>query len=189
MHTQNFVRTAAAVVGVLLVLGLGGCAADKVDKLAQVTATPTTAPGWEGVKNVSRAGRFTFAGQPTEAAIDQFASAGGAMVIDIRTHQGSDKPGFDERARVETLGMKYVNIPITAASLSRADVEKFAQLARETQGPILLHCASSNRVGGLWAAYLAIDDGVPTKDALAAGKSAGLRSEDVEAATLRVIGR
>ncbi|MBK7404529.1 MAG: hypothetical protein IPJ41_07795 [Phycisphaerales bacterium] len=145
--------------------------------------------GWEGVKNVTRSGQFTFAGQPTEASLEQFGGDGGAMVIDMRTHEGGDKPGFEERAKVEALGMQYVHIPVSPASFNSMDVKKFIQATRETKGPILLHCGSSNRVGGLWAAYLALEKGMPTEEAIAAGKAAGMKTPDMEDAARRVIGR
>ena len=174
----------AALVSAVLAVGIGGCAAEPKD---QAIAKPEPVAGWDGVKNVSRADRFTFAGQPTESALEKFSGEGGTLVIDLRTHQGADAAVFDEQARVEALGMKYAHLPITAASFSRADVDRFAQLAGATKGQILVHCASSNRVGGLWAAYLAITQGVYSQEAIAQGKAAGLHSAEAESATLRVI--
>jgi len=149
---------------------------------------PEPVSGWEGVSNVTREGEYTFAGQPTEAAIERFAAEGGSMVIDLRAHQGKDVPPFDERAKVEAAGMKYVHIPMSAATFSGADVERFAGAVEESDGPVLIHCGTSNRVGGMWAAYLARKRGVPVDRAIAAGKSAGMRSDDVEQAARRVMG-
>lgn len=176
-----------AALGVVVGTGLvSGCSGGK--RMETVTmAEPVS--GWDDVKNVTRAGEFTFAGQPSEASLDRFRGEGGAMVIDMRTHEGGDTPGFDEQAKVEGLGMKYVHIPVSSASFSTMDVKKFIVATRETEGPILLHCGSSNRVGGLWAAYLALEKGVPTEEAIAAGKAAGMKTPDVEEAARRVIGR
>jgi uncharacterized protein (TIGR01244 family) len=144
--------------------------------------------GWEGVSNVTREGEYTFAGQPTEAAIERFAAEGGAMVIDLRGHQGRDTPPFDERAKVEAAGLSYVHIPMSPATFSGGDVEAFARAVDEAGGPVLIHCGTSNRVGGMWAAYVARKRGVPMEKAIEAGKAAGMRSEDVEQAARRVIG-
>jgi protein tyrosine phosphatase (PTP) superfamily phosphohydrolase (DUF442 family) len=54
-------------------------------------------------------------------------------------------------------------------------------------GPVLLHCASSNRVGGVWA-VIQSRKGKTLDEALAAGQQAGLHSPVMEAAVRRVLG-
>jgi hypothetical protein len=54
-------------------------------------------------------------------------------------------------------------------------------------GPVLLHCASSNRVGGVWAVIQA-RKGKALDEALAAGREAGLHNPQMEAAVRRVLG-
>ncbi len=176
--------TLIGVLGASLVAGVAGCA-DTAE--APTMAQPMS--GWDTTTNVSRSGRFTFASQPTEASLERFAREGGAMVVDLRTHEGADTPGFDERAKVDGLGMKYMHIPISGSSLSAEDVEQFSRAAKEAHGPIFIHCASSNRAGALWAAYLARDKGLPTEEAIAEGRAAGMRSAQAEEAARRVIGR
>jgi uncharacterized protein (TIGR01244 family) len=139
------------------------------------------------MSNVTREGHYTFAGQPSEAALERYAAEGGSMVIDLRTQQGRDISGFDERAKVEALGMTYVHIPISPPTLSPADVDRFASAIDAADGPILIHCGTSNRVGGVWAAYLARERGLTAERAIEAGKAAGMRSEDVEQAARRVM--
>lgn len=178
----------AGVAGAFVAMGaglLGGCAS--ASKGAATLAEPVA--GWDDVKNVSRAGETTFAGQPSEAALERYAGEGGTMVIDIRTHEGGDGAGFDEAAKVAGLGMDYVHIPVSPATMSTADVKRFVQAMREARGPVMVHCGSSNRVGGLWAAYLALEEGWDTEAAMEAGRAAGMRSESVEEAARRVIGR
>ncbi len=178
---------AAGVVGVV-----GACAALQMGCQSQKrgeVAMAEPVSGWEGVSNLTRDGEFSFAGQPSEGALERYAGEGGAMVIDLRSHQGKDVPGFDERAKVEALGMKYVNIPMSPATFSEGDVARLASAIGEADGPVLIHCGTSNRVGGMWAAYLARVRGVPTEEAIRAGKAAGMRSEDVEQAARRVIGQ
>ena len=52
---------------------------------------------------------------------------------------------------------------------------------------MLLHCASSNRVGGAWAVIQA-RKGKSLEEAEAAGRAAGLHSPQMEAAVRRVLG-
>jgi hypothetical protein len=52
---------------------------------------------------------------------------------------------------------------------------------------VLLHCASSNRVGGAWAVIQA-RKGMSLEEAESAGRAAGLHSPQMEAAVRRVLG-
>ena len=46
-------------------------------------------------------------------------------------------------------------IPVTPKSFSADVVDRFAKALDEASGGgVLVHCASSNRAGGIWAAYL-----------------------------------
>ena len=76
---------------------------------------------------------------------------------------------------------------MTAASFSLADVEAVEKVLDDpAAGPVLLHCASSNRVGATWAAVLA-RRGQSLDDALAKGHEAGLRAGPMEDAVKRVL--
>ena len=191
--------TVALIASAALGMGLlGGCSSSCKTRTIECGTEPIqceTAPmgmaeplaGYDDVKNVSRMGGLTFAGQPTEAALARYAAEGGTMVIDLRTHQGSDGANFDEAATVAELGMAYVHIPMSAATMSTEDVKRFAEALREAKGPVMVHCGSSNRVGGLWAAFVALEKGCPTEKAIEKGKAAGMRSASVEEAARRVI--
>ena len=144
--------------------------------------------GWDGLPNASRAGAVTFGGQPTEAALERFAAEGGTLVVDNRTHEGSDKADFDEQAAAERLGMTYLHIPMTGSSLTREDVDRFAEAMEQADGPVLAHCRSANRTGGLWAAYLALYRGWDVEKAIEAGRAAGMRAPSVEESARRLIG-
>jgi uncharacterized protein (TIGR01244 family) len=65
-----------------------------------------------------------------------------------------DKVAFDEAALVRDLGISYVTIPVTPKTLSIKDVEKLEEVLRNTSGPVLIHCHSSNRAGVLFGLYL-----------------------------------
>ena len=166
-------------------LGLGGCASQRMTA-AEATAVPLG--GWDELPNASKAGNVTFGGQPSEQAIRQFGADGGTKVIDLRTHEGRDTAGFDEQAAVATEGMVYVHVPMSSSTFSAGDVDRFADALGDADGPVLVHCGSSNRAGGMWAAYLAREMGWDVEAAMEAGRAAGMSSESVEAAARRVIG-
>ena len=113
-------------------------------------------------------------GQPTEEQIGLAARAGYRTVINLRTDQ---ERGFEwERHAVETSGMTYAQIPIDGASgLTRANAERLDhELERALEsGPVLLHCASGNRVGALLALRAAWLEGVDPEKALQLGRDAG----------------
>lgn len=177
---------AAALLGLAGagIFGLGGCASQRMSA-ADATAAPIT--GWDELPSASKAGNVTFGGQPSEEAIRRFGAEGGAKVIDLRTHEGRDTAGFDERATVVNEGMQYVHVPMSSSTFSAGDVDRFAAELRSAKGPVLVHCGSSNRAGGMWAAYLAREKGWDTEAAIEAGRAAGMSSESVESAARRVI--
>jgi uncharacterized protein (TIGR01244 family) len=115
-----------------------------------------------------------FGGQPTA---EQLASAGAAgyRVVDLRA--AAEDRGYDEAAEAARRGISYTAIPVDAAALQRDETYEAFFAALEGERPILAHCASGNRVGGLYYAYLVSRRGVPREQALEQAKASGLRSE------------
>lgn len=121
---------------------------------------------------------ITSAGQPSAEALAVFRDSGYTAVIDLR---GPDEDrGFDEQEAVETLGMTYLLLPITSDDdISYASARELDRLIEAQQGPVLVHCASANRVGALLALTASLD-GADDEAAVAVGKEGGLtRLEDV----------
>lgn len=111
-------------------------------------------------------------GQPTAALLDEIAGRGYVAVIDLR---GVDEDrGIDEQSEVEARGMRYVGFPVaTTAAATYVRAEEFVELLRTVNGPVLMHCASGNRVGSLLA-LAARADGLDADAAFAVGENAGL---------------
>jgi uncharacterized protein (TIGR01244 family) len=117
---------------------------------------------------------ITAAGQPNEAAFEVFAANAYVRVIDLRGV--SENRGMNEREVVETLGMDYVPFPITSAQeISFESAAKLDQLIKDADGPVLVHCASSDRVGALLALRSSLG-GAGDESAIAYGIQAGLTS-------------
>jgi uncharacterized protein (TIGR01244 family) len=125
------------------------------------------------------------AGQPTPAALQGLKEMGFRTVVNLR----SEKEGpADEKAAVEAQGLRYVSIPILPDTFSLADVLALEKVLEDpTASPVLVHCASSNRVGAAWAVILA-RKGESLEEAVAAGHEAGMHSSQMEAAVRRVLG-
>jgi uncharacterized protein (TIGR01244 family) len=120
-------------------------------------------------------------GQPDEASLRELAEAGYTAVIDLR--RADEDRGFDEKAAVEALGMRYISLPIAGASAVTYDNASILDKALgDMDGPVLLHCATSNRVGALLSLRERMH-GASRDDALRLGTDAGLASlrETVEA--------
>lgn len=115
---------------------------------------------------------ITTAGQPSAAALENAAQAGFKTVIDLRGV--AEERGFDERATVERLGMRYVNLPIEgAAAVTYENAAALDRLLAELPKPILLHCSTANRAGAMLA-LRAKHNGADNAAALELGVAAGL---------------
>ena len=121
-----------------------------------------------------RADLFT-AGQPSAAQLTELAQRGVRHVIDLR---GPDEArGYDEVALSHELGMSYLSLPISGADdLNGANAHALKQALDAADGPVLLHCASSNRVGALLALMAAQEEQLSDAEALQLGLQAGMKS-------------
>jgi uncharacterized protein (TIGR01244 family) len=124
-------------------------------------------------------------GKPSADALRQLKAEGFKTVVDLRT----EGEGIaEEKAVVEEQGLRYVSVPLTAATLKLDDVLAVKRVIDdESAGPVLLHCASSNRVGAV-IAVIAARSGKPLDQALDEGRAAGLTSPALVDAVKRVVG-
>lgn len=115
------------------------------------------------------------AGQPGPAQLAALAREGVRTVINLRA--ASEPVDFDEPAEVAGLGMRYVSLPVAGAQeLTPSRAREFSRVlhAARAEGPVLVHCASANRVGALMALDHALVHGHGEAEALARGRAAGL---------------
>jgi uncharacterized protein (TIGR01244 family) len=125
------------------------------------------------------------AGQPAPETLARLGELGFRTVVNLRTER---EGAAEERAVVESQGLRYVWVPVTPDTFSLADVEAVEKVLDDAAaGPILLHCASANRVGAVWA-VLQARKGKSFDEALTAGREAGLHNPQMEAAVRRVLG-
>lgn len=114
------------------------------------------------------------AGQPSSADLEALAGAGLRHIINLRPP--SEDAGFDEAAAAAKLGLSYTVVPVAGpGDLNAQRVgELDAALARAGDEPVLVHCASSNRVGALLALRAAWLQNQTAEQALALGRAGGL---------------
>jgi uncharacterized protein (TIGR01244 family) len=120
------------------------------------------------------------AGQLDAAQVREAAAAGVRTVIDLRPT--FEPHGFDEAAEVRAAGMEYVNIPVTPDTLDDATFDRFLEVMRDAKRrPVLVKCATANRVGGMLLAYLLLDEKMPEREALQLAQQVGLRGTNYAA--------
>ena len=120
--------------------------------------------------------RFATAGQPAEAAWPKLAANGYRAVLNLRT----DSEGVDlerERQMVEKAGLRYIHIPVVSSAPQPEQVDLFLKAVKDTGNhPMLIHCASGNRVGAFWMIYRVLEQGCTESQALEEAEKIGLKS-------------
>lgn len=136
---------------------------------------------WVDVPNA----RFPYAGvctggRPRQQHLRQARARGIRKVVNLCS--ASERNDFDEGALTQSLGMGYQSIPITGPTdLTLENAKLLAgAIGDASSQPILIHCASGNRVGALFALKARYIDGCPIEQSLAIGRSAGLTTLESE---------
>jgi uncharacterized protein (TIGR01244 family) len=119
---------------------------------------------------------FTTGGQPSERAYEKLAANGFKSVLSLRTaNEGVDLGR--ERELIEKSGMRFVSIPVVSSQPTPEQAEEFIKTVKNNSlQPMLIHCASANRVGAFWMIYRVLDQGWPEDKALDEATKIGLTS-------------
>jgi uncharacterized protein (TIGR01244 family) len=171
----------------LLLLGLATIAACSKPPAQRADDTPAAAMSAsvsipdpapchiEGMRNCAKTGEVLIGSQPSDSALDTLAAQGYKVVVSTRAPGEID---WDERAKVESLGMRFVQIPMPnpVTEITDAQVARLDSVLTHADGPVVLHCGSGNRVSGLWAAWLVADQGVSPSEALRLATLSGMGS-------------
>ena len=93
------------------------------------------------------------AGKLDRADIDALADSGVRTIVNNRpdNEDPGQLPAAEARRIAEARGIVYHHIPVTAATLSRGDVDAFAAVLASAPQPIVVHCRSGTRSTLLWA--------------------------------------
>ena len=112
------------------------------------------------------------AGTIREGGLQRLQSLGFKSILDLRTQaEGTDK----ERQAATELGFNYANIAIARESPTEQQLDRFSSWVENGDHyPLLIHCASANRVGTLWAMHR-ITRGAPLAEALLEGRTIGMQ--------------
>lgn len=115
-------------------------------------------------------------GQPTKQEFLKAQSMGITTVINLRSKAELAQYAFEEKL-LKKLGIKYVHIPVYGVKgIQKENMTKLVKALKSHKKPVLIHCASGNRVGALFALKAALVDGKSVDAAVKIGKKAGLTS-------------
>ncbi len=109
-------------------------------------------------------------GQPSLEQLRKAKEAGFVTVINLRT-EGEKGAKKDE---IEGLGFTYRSLPISGDDVKEESARALWALLEESEGPILLHCGSGNRVGALFALGAFHIEGQSAEEALAYSQARSL---------------
>jgi len=111
-------------------------------------------------------------GSLNPGAIKELKTHGFKSVLDLRT---SEEGAAEEGEAVRNIGLAYFNLPVGKSWPDTSTNQRFKQLVEdENNYPILIHCASVNRVGMMWAVYQ-LEKGSEYSSALLEGRTIGMK--------------
>ena len=113
-------------------------------------------------------------GQPSQAQLIEAKEKGYKTIISLRTRAETGE--WDEEKTVQGLGMKYISIPIGSANdLSSKNAKALiSALSNPKDYPMMLHCASGNRIGALFAVDAGLNQHIAAEKALQIGRDSGM---------------
>jgi protein tyrosine phosphatase (PTP) superfamily phosphohydrolase (DUF442 family) len=144
-------------------------------------------PGQLGsTRNVHAFGNSLLCGQPS---VEDFAVAKGRGIEVVITLRESGEIDWDEAAVVKQLGMEFHSLGFGGPDSLTVEIfeRSLPLLAAADRKPVMLHCASANRVGAVWLAHRVLNDGIAVELARQEAKTVGLRSEAYEQKALQFI--
>ena len=150
-------------------------------QLPALVSPPTSFAARVSLNGVHNAGKITdrlFRGaQPSPSALPQLKALGITTIVDLR--RGSPQTSEDERHLAESLGLRFVHIPVGGFSTpSSEQLARFFSLLRETPPQtIFVHCHyGEDRTGVFIASYRIAFQHWPAEQALAEMRAFGFNS-------------
>ncbi len=112
--------------------------------------------------------------EPSERCLGHLAASGIRKIVNLRDEEEASER---EQAQARTLGMRYVNIPMSGFGRPEADeVRSVLTTIRASENqPVFLHCRHGrDRTGAIVAAYRMAHEGWPAERAVQEAKEFGM---------------
>jgi protein tyrosine phosphatase (PTP) superfamily phosphohydrolase (DUF442 family) len=123
---------------------------------------------------------FATGGQPTSDAYAKAAAGGFTSVLSLRT-AGEGVDLIKERARAEKGKLRYFNIPVDSSAPRPAQADEFLRITRDKANhPMLVTCATANRVGAFMMILRVVEQGWSEEKAQEEAIKIGLRGEELK---------
>jgi protein tyrosine phosphatase (PTP) superfamily phosphohydrolase (DUF442 family) len=150
--------------------------------LSVVIVSFNVSAGIESPKQVSE--NLWVMGTPSDEQLAEFADNGGDVVINLLSQKEMTKS--EEAAVVTRNGMAYYHVPVNGADGVTLENARMVDriLLENSDKTVLVHCASSNRVGALMALRAGWLDGKPVEKALEVGREHGMTSLEDKVKTI-----
>jgi protein tyrosine phosphatase (PTP) superfamily phosphohydrolase (DUF442 family) len=123
---------------------------------------------------------FATGGQPKDQAYTKAATAGFRSVLSLRT-AGEGIDLARERMQVEGNKMRYFNIQVNSLSPRPEQADEFLRIARDKANhPMLVTCATANRVGAFMMILRVLEHGWTVEEAGDEAAKIGLRGDELK---------
>ncbi len=119
--------------------------------------------------------QLTVSDQPDPATFRALADRGFAAIVNARPDgEEPDQPGnVSEETAAQSAGLDYAFLPVTAATITEADVRAFRTAIETATGPVLAHCKSGTRALTLYALGEALDGRMKREEVETFGRTHG----------------
>ncbi len=143
---------------------------------AQIKGTDLFRRNVPGIESIFQMEGIFLSGQPDPTGLREAKMNGIRTVVSLR--MPAELGEQDEGAAVEGLGMAWENPGFGSAEALTDELfaEIRATLNDESKQPLLLHCASANRVGAVWLAHRVLDHDIAWDQANVEARTVGLRT-------------
>ncbi len=117
-------------------------------------------------------------GCPSDADLARLKQAGFKTALDLRP--STEWNGDDFAGRVERAGLVFLQLPVSGVdTVDQEQMRQFwAYWNNPSLKPMLVHCASGNRVGALLALAAYQCGGLAAEEAMQRGLAAGLKASE-----------
>ena len=113
--------------------------------------------------------------QPTPEGFQALAKMGIKTIVDLRRE---DPQIREERRTVESLGMKFLSVPMEMGAPTEQQIARVMQELNSNAGPVFVHChGGRDRTGTVIACYRKTHDAWDSQEALAEANLDGMRRD------------
>ncbi len=128
----------------------------------------------DSIKNFLRVNKeFCTGGQPSLQHLEQLKADGVKAIINLR--QPTEYAAAEEEAKINALGLRYFNIPVSPTDPKDEQATEFLKITDDPANrPAFIHCRSAARVATFWMIRRVLRDGWKMEDALKEAEKIGL---------------